>query len=364
MNEAGNDSGKGRGEWWFPVSMDGPPLRSFAGISPSRFQHPGDATTLRAIRNFGGIEGLVRLCNEHYHERVSRLDNLVRNIRVSPRQLPELHALFMGCCERLGVSPETELYVGHEVNAWTSGSEQPYVAIGCELLTLLTPEELQFVLGHELGHIVMQHSPFHQVAQWSLGVAADSAKFACAPLADNLLSSAMRLMLLRWFRLSEFSADRTGLAACQDITAASRALMKLSGYPLGFLESVNLDGCVEQAQELAAMSDDAVNLLLRFAGESSRTHPWTIVRVGELYGWYTDGDYAGLLEGAPVTASAEPARVWLPPPAGFRCPVCRRESAGHNRFCPGCGAPLGERDRLRASEGEETASGPEQGAQL
>lgn len=74
------------------------------------------------------------------------------------------------------------------------------------IVNLLSPEELGFIVGHEIGHHLLGHAH----------VAPD----------DRSLEEQMAA------RASEISADRVGLLACGSIETAARALMKsLSGLP-------------------------------------------------------------------------------------------------------------------------------------
>jgi Zn-dependent protease with chaperone function len=343
----------------FPfLARQGPAsLRSCAGIVPSRYQHPADLRALRALQNTAGLEELVRAFGEYFTERVGRLENVTQNIRVGPGQLPELYALFADCCARLGVVPEPELYVAQGFNAWTSGSERPCVAVGWPLLQLLSVPQLRYVLGHELGHILMQHSPFHQIAQIAIDGSTAFPFLAAIPLLPTLLKAGLGVALMSWFRTAELSADRAGLLACQDLEAAGRALVLLSGFPPPLADRLDLARCGEQADDLELMSESWVTTVVRFASEASRTHPWPVVRLRELHRWHSGGDYTQLLQEAPAPAAT--ASLWRAAPPDFRCPVCAETVPAGDRFCSRCGAPVRERDRLKACA---PASGSRPGA--
>jgi Zn-dependent protease with chaperone function len=316
--------------------------RSAAGISPPRYQHPLDARAVAALRNSAGLEDLVRLFSQHYHERYARLANVASRVRVGPTQFAGLYELYRGCCTRLGVLPEPELYVGHEFNAFTAGIERPFVMLGSSLAGSCTPTELEFVIGHELGHVRLRHVLYHQIADWGPRLIGQ------VPLIGRLLGTGLRLALSEWSRAAEFSADRAGLLACQDLDAALRVLMKLSGVPTERYGGMDLAAFLEQARELTALDDDWMGYLIRTMSEVGMTHPWTVLRAAEIKRWHDSGESEALLaEGVPARSGEESSDVLLPAALGFRCPVCRDAVPAMDRFCSRCGAPVGEADRLR-----------------
>jgi len=318
------------------------PRRSAAGISPPRYQHPLDAKAVASLRNSAGLEDLVRLFSQHYHERYARLSNVAARVRVGPRQFPELHESYVGCCTRLGVRPEPELYVGHDFNAFTAGIARPYVMLGSILVSCCTPTELEFVIGHELGHVRLRHVLYHQIGEWGPRLIGQ------VPVIGRLLGAGLQLGLFEWSRAAEFSADRAGLLACQDVEAALSLLMKLSGVPGAYHDRMNLSAFVEQARELADLDDSWMGYMIRTVSEGTMTHPWTVLRAAEIQRWHGSGEYGALLEESdPSWTGNDKAEVLLPAPLGFRCPVCHDGVAAVDRFCSRCGAPVGAADRLQ-----------------
>lgn len=135
-------------------------------------------------------------------------------VKVSERQWPELHASFLEVCQRLGVARPPRLYVlqaGGSLNAFaTRHSGRDFVVVYSDFLEAFGPSspEMKFILGHELGHLKSGHILKHVLL---------------APgLFFPLLGPAYR-------RSWEFSCDRYGAFASQDIAGALRAMLTLSG---------------------------------------------------------------------------------------------------------------------------------------
>jgi Zn-dependent protease with chaperone function len=312
---------------------DSSPFKSFAGISPSRYRHPKDRSALEMVRSNGGIDELVHLFSEHLQERSMRVDNLASNLRISPRQLPGLHAICIECCERLGVEQDIEFFLGHGFNAWTSGVERPYVVIGHELLAAAnTPDFIRFIIGHELGHVLSEHVHYHQVARWATTAASS------LPMVGGLLKRGLDIALFDWYRAAEFTADRAGFLACQNFDSASRLLMIFAGFPAGLVHQFDLSECVHQEAAFRQESQLAVSKFIRFRSEVFMGHPWPIVRVAELSQWSDSDEYGRLLAEAheTVAASGNPFKAVL---TNGTCAVCATAIHPGDRFCNNCGAP-------------------------
>ena len=136
------------------------------------------------------------------------------SIRVSERQLPELHAAFREVCDKLGERQMPALYVlqaGGTLNAFaTRFVGREFVVVFSDFLEALGSDsaEMKFVLGHEIGHIRSRHI----LKQIFLGPG----------LMFPLIGPAYR-------RAWESSCDRHGAFASQDVEGSVRAMLVISG---------------------------------------------------------------------------------------------------------------------------------------
>ncbi|MBP6865891.1 MAG: M48 family metalloprotease [Candidatus Didemnitutus sp.] len=135
-------------------------------------------------------------------------------VRVTERQMPELHRAFVDVCARLGLRQVPGLYVlqsGGLLNAFaTRHTGRDFVVVYSDLLEALGPDspEMRFLLGHEIGHLKSRHI-LKQV-------------FLAPGLFFPLVGPAYR-------RAWETSCDRYGAFAAQDVGAATRGLLVLAG---------------------------------------------------------------------------------------------------------------------------------------
>src|SRR6201989_1384154 len=262
------------------------------GISSRAYEHPADRSALVALRKLSGFDVLLSKLFGLINERALRLNYLAGAVKVSETQFPHIHALVRDGSYILDLPEVPDCFVIQSpiVNAMAIGRDRPFVVLTTGLVNLNDEEELRFVVGHELGHILSGHAVYRTMLLILIGLAS---RIAWMPIGYLGLRGII-WGLEEWFRKSELSCDRAGLLAGQDVDAARRALMKLAGGP--YLSELNPDAFREQAHEYDAVPDlrDSVLKVLQLQGN---THPFAVVRFAELDRWATDGSYESILAG-------------------------------------------------------------------
>ena len=262
------------------------------GISSRAYEHPADRSALVALRKLSGFDVLLSKLFGLFNERALRLMFLAGAVKVSERQFPHIYALVRDGAYILDMPDIPECYVMQSpiVNAMAIGKDRPFIVLTTGLVNLHDEEELRFVVGHELGHILSGHAVYRTMLLILIQL---SARIAWMPIGYLGLRGII-WGLEEWFRKSELSCDRAGLLAGQDVDAARRALMKLAGGP--YLSELNPDAFREQAHEYDAVPDlrDSILKVLQLQGN---THPFAVVRFAELDRWATDGEYEAILSG-------------------------------------------------------------------
>ena len=184
-----------------------------------------------------------------------------------------------------------DLYNGWEyaINGYATGVGKPLVILSSGCLDLLSDKELTFIIGHEMGHHKSQHILYHQMAEVFPLIGEILGNLTLG--LGGLVSDGLRLALLHWQRMSEFTADRAGLLDCQDIDSAIGAMIKMSGLPKKYFDSFNTEDFIEQAKEFEDYDFDSWNKFIKIGTLLGRTHPWTVMRASELLKWKESGEY-------------------------------------------------------------------------
>jgi Zn-dependent protease with chaperone function len=262
------------------------------GLSPRAYEHPADRAALTALRKVRGFDQMLRWLSSLFAGRSPRLLALASTVRVSERQFPDVHRLAQDGARILDLPDAPEVFVSGDPRpqASTVGIDTPFLVLTSGLIDLLHEEELRFVIGHELGHVLSGHSVYRSMLDQLLGL---SRRIFFLPM-GYLGLRALVTALEEWYRKSELSCDRAGLLAGQDPAAALRAQMKMAGGSR--LGSMDVTEFLEQAREYDAQGDlrDGVLKLLSLQGQ---THPFAVLRAAELRRWVDAGDYARILGG-------------------------------------------------------------------
>src|SRR5690606_2396962 len=221
-------------------------------------------------------------------------------VRVSERQFPLIHRRYLEVLETLDAPEHYELFVSQTpiVNAGAYGMDRPFIILNSGSIRLLDDEdELRFLLGHELGHILSGHVLYRTMLILLIEIAQMGFPIV------GLAARAVLVALLEWGRKAELSADRAGLLATQNPEAALRTMMKLAGG--GTNEETDLTEFLRQADEYRT-GGDLLDSVFKVLNLVAATHPFHVLRAAELRDWVETGEYDRLLRGEYRRRTDEP----------------------------------------------------------
>ncbi|MBD3881748.1 M48 family metallopeptidase [Phormidium tenue FACHB-886] len=268
------------------------PKTVLMGLKSDQFRHPLDLQATQSLKQLPGLDLLVRSLLGPLAEQVFYVENIASSVLVSDRQLPHLHKLLLEACEILDLEPP-QLYVRQNPapNAYTFAmrGKQPFIVVHTSLIELLTPEETQAVIAHELGHLKCEHSVYLTLA--NLIVLAGQ----LLPL-GSLITQTLQSQILQWVRCAEFTCDRAALLVAQDPRIVASVLMKLTGGSPSLAPQLNLDAFLEQARSYENIGTDELGNLLKQAQTAQLTHPVPVLRALEIDRWASSQDYQMLLQ--------------------------------------------------------------------
>ncbi|MTJ11596.1 M48 family metallopeptidase [Anabaena sp. UHCC 0187] len=268
------------------------------GLSSQTYEHPFDRKALASLQSMPGISPLLKKVNEYGIDRLLRLQSIASEIRVTPRNFPQLYQPLLEACQVLDITTIPELYLfrgtGH-IKTYIIGVEKPIIGINIEAMEWLNYDEFLFIFGYELARIKSQHIIYHQI---SIVMPALKIWLSSTTLGlGGLIASGVELALYNWVMMAKFTADRAGLLACQDVDVATTALMKLAGLPEEYLTPHVIEDFLIQSREFAANSVDSLDQVTKILSYSESSLSWLVMRTGELLKWVDSGEYDHVLQG-------------------------------------------------------------------
>ncbi|KAM5582001.1 hypothetical protein ABKV19_010957 [Rosa sericea] len=185
----------------------------FRNLDADEFRHPLDKQNTLILRAIPGLTEVGKVLLGSVTEQVMLLENIGTSLLVSENQLSDLHKLMVEAADILNIDAP-DLYVRQSPvpNAYTLAisGKKPFVVIHTSLVELLTREELQAVLAHELGHLKCDHGVWLTFANiLTLGA-------YTIPGLGGMIAQSLEEQLFRWLRAAELTCDRAALLVAQD----------------------------------------------------------------------------------------------------------------------------------------------------
>lgn len=263
------------------------------GLRADSFRHPLDLEATKALKQIPGIDLIVRNLLGPVAEQVFYVENIASSILVGKEQLPDLHKLLLDACQTLDIEPP-QLYVRQHPapNAYTFAmrGKQPFIMLHTSLIDILTPEEIQAVIAHELGHLKCDHSVYLTPINLLILAAAS------LPTVGVVIAQTIQAQLLEWIRCAEFTCDRAALLATQNPKVVMSVLMKLAGGSPKLASQLNLDAFIAQARAYDEISKNELGELVKAARTAQLTHPVPVLRAREIDRWASSKEYQNLLQ--------------------------------------------------------------------
>lgn len=168
--------------------------------------------------------------------------------------------------ERLNFQERVDYYVTGDssINAFSiaaEDSEHPHIVnVNSELFNLMSEDELKFVIGHELGHLINQDTALRRLIHFVY------------PPESTQIPITLQYKIHLHDNLAELVADRYGYIACGNLEACVTAFFKMaSGLDLEKMQ-VSID-------DLLSDNSKHLDYFLKGGGMSHYDHPVNPIRV-------------------------------------------------------------------------------------
>lgn len=293
--------------------------KTLFGLVSKSYEHDFDKAALKTLKALPMFDKVVNFFLNWTYIKWHIVELQGSNFLVTRESCPELYDLVHDVADTLDVRPLPRFYTqwGYNINGYTTGyKEDTILVLNSGTIDLLSEDELRYVAGHEMGHIKSGHVIYH-----TMGELFNNA-ISQIPVVSSF-TTPIYYALMYWIRMSEFTADRAGLLACQDIDAAISGIIKMSGLPIKYFENMNKDAFIKQATEFKQSFSGFTDKAIKNLTIAGSTHPWTVLRAAELLTWYESGEYQDILN---ANKSSECSACHMQIPTGAKkCPYCGNE---------------------------------------
>ncbi len=187
-------------------------------------------------------------------------------MKVDKDVMGDFYNLCMGVQKRLGFNEPVDYYIqgSSQVNAFSiaaKGAGNPHtVVIYSALYNLMDENELKFIVGHELGHLINHDTALGRLV-----------RFVFPPRQSNM-PIALEFKVRIHDQLAELVADRYGFLACGNLEACVTGFYKMSSG----IDLVKMGVSIE---DLLKKNDSSLDFFLHGGGISSEVHPVHPIRI-------------------------------------------------------------------------------------
>lgn len=189
-----------------------------------------------------------------------------QSFKVDKNLMKRYYEIFYGVKEALGFDEEIDFYVTCDstVNAWTvkhrKEGDANVININSGLLQLMSDDELKFVIGHEIGHLINGDTDLRNLVGFIYPE-------------DALMPLALKYKIQLWSQLAELEADRYGYLACKNLDQCVSAFFKLT-------TGLNIDKIDMDIKTLLATNQERLEFFESENGYNSfEDHPVNPIRI-------------------------------------------------------------------------------------
>ncbi len=191
-------------------------------------------------------------------------------MKANGKLMSNFYRLCMEVKERLSFDEPVDFYVTGDasINAFSIAAEDeghPHIVnVNSELFNLMSEDELKFVIGHELGHLMNQDTALRRLIY-----------FVYPPEATQIPITLQYKIHLH-DNLAELVADRYGYIACGNLDACVTAFFKMAS-------GLDLQKMRVSIEDLLADNTKRLDYFMRGGGMSHYDHPVNPIRVHAIH---------------------------------------------------------------------------------
>lgn len=208
-----------------------------------QYKHPQEDDAIRRLeKHLVNDEYMNQICEMYKTVDEENLlpDMIGKAVEINEYQMPEVYAIFQHYCDLLKMKvPKIYSFEGMFVEVNAEGLDKPWVQIIARTFDICDKKELSFLIARQLIHIKLGHmkheilcEQFDRTIQIAQGFGSSFVGFIpgggkFSEESFDIFTKKFKLISARWFRVTEYTADRCALALTDwDIKTAVSAIKK------------------------------------------------------------------------------------------------------------------------------------------
>ena len=261
-------------------------------LEPELYTHPLEIGAREKLLNTKGLKTVVNKFKELGFEERMLLQYKANSIKVTSHTLSHLHYLKEKVAATLNISQPIDLYIqrSDQLEGLSVGVDNPIIILPSDAIDTLSYQELLFLMGREMTHIDHQHTLYKEIG-FIFPELMDA--FSVVTLGiSSLVGSGLKYALFNWDRMTEFTADRGGLLACQEPNIVLRLFAKLAGWPRSEWGNITIEEFKHQVNSFESGKQKTYDKVIHYMLGNNN---WAIARAQELVAWIDKGSYQKLI---------------------------------------------------------------------
>lgn len=247
--------------------------------------HPDDKSTIENLNKIPGFKAFVDKTIANVMEKYAAVEFSGEGINITEESMPAVYRQLKEACKILDVQeiPACSTEWFYEIGHFSVGEKSKRMILQSGTIDLLSPDEMLFVMGHELGHMKCGHKTYHMLTE--------AIYMQIVGSGVEVWTNLIRLPLLKWYRMSDYTADRMGLLCCQDLNTALSTMIKMAGLPKSCYGKIDVNSFIQQAKDFTKNHSGMLDSVIKYLSINAASMPWLVIRAAELLQWYESGEY-------------------------------------------------------------------------
>lgn len=258
-------------------------MTELTGLQVDSFIHPDERAAWSALMKAVWFRKLIDWLGS-YQAKLELKTNLLGNTYgVSREDMPELYNIVQEVCKTLDyqILPQVYVYRNSGLDIGLFYGDTPVLIYPDFLLNEYEGDMIRFETGRAITMLKSNNAQLRVML------------CAVIPFVGSIpaVGAAALPILTNWLRKADYTEDRGGLLACQDVGVAEKTLMRRCGLPTQFLDTSVFPAYLKTCKAASELSGVSQALQTVY-----RTAAWNNDRITELYKWYSSGAYDDLVE--------------------------------------------------------------------